>query len=158
MSVVKLKVAASSALLFAVSTIAGAQVWEQVDEKQQLANAWSEVQCEEGSGFRVCEKQAPVQECRPYNANTNAFYVVGQRRGGALCGITRIVWDGNVILNVRKSAALGRSRNQIIYSGGLTVDGYQYTVGRNRDLRPDNDCNGGYYSNLIYEVCRIEVE
>tara|TARA_R110001592_G_scaffold33503_1_gene115969 strand:- start:2326 stop:2958 length:633 start_codon:yes stop_codon:yes gene_type:complete len=132
------------------SSSASAQIWEPVDQSQQLANSWSEVVCEDGEGFQKCEKGEPVLECRAFQRYVNQFsHATSSRRGN--CTTRGVYWDGTLI---RGPYLAGRLASPSEY----VVGGYKYSL-HGAKTRDSGQCRGGDTGGVYwYGICRIEVE
>jgi hypothetical protein len=144
-----------------VASQASAQQWEQVVEDGFANQSWSEVVCQQGSGFQLCEKPEPVKECATYTKGVNSFAIHGYKRGGAACGETRIHWGGQLVYSGIKYPGVTNTNNSIntYKSEGIVVDGYLYEITNQYKGFGYGSCSGDVYvNNSVYPVCRTPVE
>lgn len=130
-----------------------AQTWQVVDEAATAAQGtWSEVECKDTSGWAVCERQAPEEECK-YSYSSPVTYFLLREGPNGRPGSASIYWDGVLAASFGNPNPNRRLPNTIRQSQKYLIDREYYYYLRPGDKGPYKRGNREVY----WRVCRIGV-
>ena len=133
-----------------------AQTWQVVDEAPGASSgAWSEVECKNSSGWAVCERQAPVVECK-YRNGSPATYFLMREGANSRPVYAAIHWDNVVVASTGSSDRSKGLPNTIQrYPMMYTYGSYKYYVdpSQKRALARVGFRN----KDSLWKICRVGI-